>query len=242
LKNLINTINNNTIGDNREIIDALLNMTSKEKRRFSLSEEDVERALCISGEFLVLKLSYEDFEDELKSEKIKYQISQSLSVIVSYEDDGKSFHNIEKFVNYIADHVDPKQNSIFGIKEVSKLSHYPVTILFSGILPINQLRIHLGQKLYDLMHSDKEYYAKRFIEFRETLSKEIGIPILPLFPSLDTTLKPTEVVLNDTYDNRLISRFITEEYPNKDTAESYLMKLFYIYKRLVIQKKCKALT
>jgi len=214
-------------------------MVSTQDTEISLSENDIRNAINIYGEFLVLKLSYEDFEDELKNEKIKYKISQSLSVIVSYEDDGKSFNNIEKFVHYISDIVDSKQNATFGIKKVTSLSQSPITILFSGILPINQLGMSIGQTLFDLIHSDEEYFFKRFSEFRDILSQEIGIPILPLFPLLDTSLQPTEVILKDLLDERLISKFITQEYPDKNTVESYLVKLFYIYKVLANQKMCK---
>jgi len=221
------------------MIDTLANMVSTKDTEISLSEDEIRSAVDIHGEFLVLKLSYEDFEDELKNENIKYKISQALSVIVSYEDEGESFESIEKFVYYISSIVDFKQNATFGIKKVSSLSEFPITILFSGILPINQLSMSIGQTLFDLIHSDEDYFTKRFLEFRDILSQEIGIPILPLFPYLDASLEPTEVILKDLLDERLISKFITHEYPDKDTVESYLLKLFYIYKVLANQKMCK---
>ncbi len=228
----------NTTKNKQEIQKSVLEMHCDFDEPIALSQTTLLDALKIHGEFLVLKLHYDDFTDELQDEIIKYKISQALSVIVTYEDDGSSFEKIEKFVNYIHDISDSQQNSTFGVKRVAKLSEFPITILFSGILPINQLSMNIGQDIYELIHSDDTYFPQRFLEFREILSQEIGIPILPLFPRLDKELKPAQVVLRDLLDNRVISSFELIHNPDKDAVESYLVKLFYIYKILAEQKKC----
>ena len=237
MNRLIEKIKDLTPKNTEEAIETITSMVGDESAPILLDEEDLLKALSIKGEYLLLKLRYEDFADELKYEKIKYKISQSLSIVTSYEDDGKSFEDIEKFVNYISTLSTPKQNAIFGIQKVEKLSEYPIKILFSGILPINQLKIHISQDIYDLIHADEDYFIPRFREFREVLSEEIGVPILPVFPKLDTTLKPTEAMLIDLVDGRVVSRFSTAEDMNKLTIEVYLQKLFYIYLTLA-NKKC----
>jgi len=220
-----------------EAIQLITSMIDTQSMFIPLHEDTLLNALSIQGEYLALKLKYEEFDNELKYETLKYKISQSLSVIVSYEEDGKSFSKIEKFVNYIHKFSDSKQNSIFGIKKVDKLSEFPITILFSGILPINQLRMNVGKKIYELIHSDDEYFKPKFQAFRDQLSQEIGIPILPLFPLLDENLKDMEVTLIDLFDGRLISRFETILEVDNNLIDIYLNKLIYIYKRLA-SKKC----
>jgi len=201
-----------------------------------LSHDDLLSALDTEGEFLVLKLHYSDLENELKSEKIKYKISQALSVVVSYEDDGNSFETIKKFVEYIYGISDVKQNSIFGVKSVAKLSEFPITILFSGILPINQLKMTVGSEIDKLIHSDEEYFKTRFAKHRDDISKEVGIPILPVLPMLDRELGEFQIRLVDLVDDRVIAEFNVQEKLSKETTEIYLLKLFYIYKVLVEEK------
>jgi hypothetical protein len=212
-----------------EAVKIITNMLCDDALLTPLYEEDLLQALSIKGEFLVLTMSYEEFAQELIDEKLKYKISQSLSVVVSYEEDGNSFEDIQKFVHYIAALADNKQNATFGIKQVEQLSASPVTILFSGILPINQLSINISQDVHDLINSDEAYFKSRFEEFRDILSAEIGVPILPAFPKLDKSLAPTQVTLIDPVDGRLISKFSAYEDVSKATIESYLLKLFYIY-------------
>jgi len=216
-----------------EAIPAITNMLCSCELQAPLSEKSLLQALSLEGEYLVLKMSYDEFSQELIDAKIKYKISQALSIVVCYEEDGSSFEDIKKFVDYISSLTDPKQNAIFGIKKVKNLSSAPITILFSGILPINQLKMHISRDIYELIHSDEEYFKTRFKEFREILSQEIGIPILPVFPMLDKSLEPSEAKLIDLVDGRIISHFWTAEEMNKITIEGYLVKLFYIYITLV---------
>lgn len=226
-------IQNNTLENTQEISNSLLNMLCSKNDPIPLTSAEILEALSVLGEFFVLKLSCEDFERELQDEKIKYKISQALSVVVTYEeDDGSSFGEIEKFVNYIHELSDSQQNSTFGIKKVEKLSEFPITILFSGILPINQLKMEIGENLYALIDSDLDYFKKHFSLFRHELSQEINIPILPVLPLCNKKLEGTEVLLTDLLDGREICRFTTQKEPNLELIESYLMRLFYVYKTL----------
>lgn len=231
-KELIECINQKTVDNALELQEAVASMVCSEGDLLPLSQKDLLSALKIGGEFFLLKLHYNDFASELESEKIKYKISQSISVIVSYEDDGNSFDDIQNFIKYIHDISDDKQNSTFGIKKVDKLSQYPITILFSGILPINQLKMTIGKKLYELIHSDDKYFKPRFKKFRDDLSKEINIPILPVLPALDEGIGELTVRLTELFNNRVICEFVTEKNMNKDTVELYLLKLFLVYKVL----------
>ena len=239
MKELIECIKNHTVENKEEFESCISKMVCNENDPIELLEKDLQNALEIDGEFLVLKLHYNNFKDELINEKIKYKISQSLSVIVTYEDDGNSYQNIKKFVDYIHKNSDEKQNSTFGVKNVNSLSEYPITILFSGILPINQLQITVGEEINRLIHSDDAYFIPRFSKHRDEISKEVGIPILPVLPSLDKNLEKFHVRLVDLTDGRLIAEFTTDEAISKDTIEIYLLKLFYIYKILVEKSKLK---
>ena len=239
MKELIKCIKKNTVGDSKEIEDSILSMICDEDEPVVLDKKSLLDALSIKGEFLVLKLHYDDFEDELKNEIIKYKMSQSLSVIVSYEDDTHSYKKIFDFVNYINEVSDEKQNSIFGVKKVDKLSTYPITILFSGILPINQLKMSIGKKIYDFINSDDKYFKMRFKNYRDEISKEIGVALLPILPKVDEELPDFRVKLVDILDDRVISEFDVCSNITKDTLDIYLDKLLYVYKVLAQEKQCK---
>ncbi len=231
-------IQRNVTNDIQNVESTILNMICTGDAPIELSQKSLLDALHVEGEFLVIKLHYSDFEDEIINQSIKYKISQSLSVVASYEDVGDSYDDIEKFIKYINANSDEKQNSTFGVKKVKKLSEFPITILCSGILPINQLKMSVGKSIYELINSDDEYYVPRFQKHRDDISKEIGIPILPVLPALDKELGSLEVKLVDSYDGRVISKFIVSQVLNKETVEIYLLKLFYIYKVLA-EEKCQ---
>jgi len=232
MEQFLKYIQKHTTQNTKEMQSCLLDMICEDDEPISLSRDEIFNALKIKGEFFVLKLHYDDFEDELKSQKIKYKISQALSVVVSYEDDGSRYEDIKKFISYIYSFCDDKQNSVFGVKVVDKLSEFPIKILFSGLLPINQLGMCIGEGVQALIEKDKEYFAKRFKKLRDDISCEINIPILPLFATFDKRLKEYEVVLVDIVDGRIVSRFEMQDDTNKENIEIYLMKLFYIYKEI----------
>jgi len=239
MKELIECIKDKTVKNDIDMQESITFMTCSEDDYVPLSQVQLLDALHVEGEFLVLKLHYDDFADELKSEKIKYKMSQSLSVVVSYEEDSASYDNIKQFLEYITENTDHRQNSIFGIKKVKELSKYPITILFSGILPINQLKMTVGAKIDEFIHSDDIYFKPRFQLHRDKISKEIGIPLLRVLPILDENLGECQVRLVDLYDGRVISQFEISENLDKKTIDLYLLKLFYIYKVLAQEKQCK---
>lgn len=138
---LIECIKDKAANNFTEVQEHIVSMVCEEDDYLSLSKAKLIDALNLDGDFLVLKLSYENFEDELKNEIIKHKMSQSLSIIVKYEDDKKSYKIIRNFVNYIDENSYEKLDSTFGIKEVDKLSEYPITILFSGMIPITKLEV-----------------------------------------------------------------------------------------------------
>ena len=123
------------------------------------------------------------------------------------------------------------------MKNVDELSEFPITILFSGILPINQLEMRVGKEIDKLIHSDNEYFIPRFAKHRDAISQEVGIPILPVLPILDEGLDSLQVRLVDLLDDRVIAEFQVSEKLSRDTVEIYLLKLFYIYKVLVEEKR-----
>ena len=237
MKELIECIKENTIDNTQEVQSCIESMVCSSTDPIELTQDKLLNALRLDGEFLALKLHFDDFDSELKNETIKYKISQALSVVVSYEDDGNSYEDIEKFVKYIHTISDDKQNSTFGVKKVEKLSEFPITILFSGILPINQLKMTVGSKINEFIHSDDEYFIPRFAKHRDEISKEVKIPILPVIPMLDKELSEFQVRLIDLYDGRLISEFEVSPNLSIEMVEIYLLKLFYIYKVLVEEKK-----
>jgi hypothetical protein len=154
-------------------------------------------ALELDGEFLILTLSKEELKEELQTKKLHSQISQSLSIVVRFEDDTTQCKYIHDFVKHLHNYIDDTQNFIFGIKKVKKLSKNPVTILFSAILPINQLNMKIGVKIDQFIHSDDEFFPLRFKKFRDSISKEIGTTILPILPQVDNSLDDFEVKLID---------------------------------------------
>jgi hypothetical protein len=94
----------------------------------------------------------------------------------------------------------------------------------------------VGKKIYELIHSDDSYFIPRFAKHRDAVSKEIGIPILPVLPLLDSELGEFQVRLVDMVDERVISEFEVCQELSKDTLEICLLKLFYIYKVLAQAK------
>ena len=215
-----------------EMQETIMSMVCNDNQPMPLSEEKLYEALRREGEFLVLKLTYGDLEREREEQKIKRKITQSLSVLAVFEDDGRSLGNIEKSVKYMHDLVEEKQNFLFGIKRVERLSEFPVTTLFSGILPINQLELYIGEEIDRLIHSDDEHFTPRFRRLREDISETIGIPILPVFTTLDTSLPHDRVRLVQSLDGSVIAEFDTTPHIDRESLEIYLLKLFYIYKQL----------
>lgn len=218
-------------------IKALMGMRCRPSDPMPLDESALLETLELPGEYFILQARYADLEQELKTQKIKRKISEATAVVTVYEEDGASLPSIENFVRYIHGVSDPLQRSIFGIRRVDRLSDLPVTILFGGILPINQLRMRLGRDLDRLIRSDADYFVPRFAELRRRLSKAIGVPILPLYPEVDDAIPPNRAELYDPLDGAVICRFDVENPHSKEGLERYLARLYHVYQALGIQMR-----
>lgn len=196
----------------------------------------VEQALELEGECGCILANYEELQREFEEQKLRSKVSEALSVLLCFEDDGNMFGSIEESVKYFREIVDENQNFMFGVKRVQKVSPYPVKILFSGILPINQIHMHIGTKVKSFIESDAVYFSNRFAALRQEISKSVGIPILPVVPVVDEQIGEYDVVLKDPLTQDTIASF-TLQYPlTKESLEPYLKKLSNIYKVLAEQK------
>ena len=193
-------------------------------------------AACrLDGECACILANYEDATQELEEQKLRYKVSEALSVIVSFEDDGSSFNKVASCVEYLSTLCDEKQNFLFGVKNVDKLSAYPIKILFSGILPINQLHLHLGKGIKQFIDSDEMYFKKRFAKLREDISQEISIPILPVVPVINESLGAYEIVFQDPLTGEAVAKLTLDTPLTKESLEPYLAKIFTIYTLLAKQ-------
>ena len=210
-------------------------MVCTQRDPIPLSRDILTTACELEGECACILANYADAAQELEEQKLRYKVSEALSVIVSFEDDGSSFEKVASCVEYLSTLCDERQNFLFGVKKVEKLSQYPLKILFSGILPINQLHLHLGKGIQEFIDSDEIYFKKRFAKLREEISQEISIPILPVVPVVDASLNPYEVVFKDPLGDEEIAKFIFDTPLTKESLEPYLTKIFAIYKLLAEQ-------
>lgn len=216
-----------------EMLDAMGDMVCDDDSCvIKLKEENILNVLKSEGEFKVIKLKYEDLQEELDSKKLKYLLSQSIHVIISFEDDGSKKNEIESLLKYFYEFTTPRQSLNFGIKHVKNFSEFPIKIIFGGILPINQLRTYLGKDIYNLITSNQEYFRPIFQKLRDEISDEIGVTILPIYPTLDKNLNPNQVQLFDTFEKKVIYEFEVSPFSDKKGIDVYLVKLFYIYKKL----------
>ena len=217
-----------------EVYDVVCDMVCSGEDYIALPPESIEAALKLDGEFLLLYLQKEEIEEELQTQQLKYPISESLSIVSMFESDGSNFEQIEAFVALMKSYVDPLQNFVFGVKKVDKLSKTPLKILFSGILPINQLQLSIGSKLYEYIHSDEEYFKAEFLSFRRQLSKALGIPILPVYSLKDEHLAEMEIELKDHKADKTLAKFALDGEPSKELIQEYLKRVFAIYCKLAM--------
>jgi hypothetical protein len=220
-------------------LEALMAMRCDVDDPIALGESELYDALRLPGEYLILKASYQDLERELKEEKIKYKISESLSVVAVFEEDGSALPEIENFVRYIRGVTDPLQHWVFGVKGVERRSETPVTLLFGGILPINQLRMRLGSRLARLIADHADHFLPRFAALRLEVSRKVGIPILPLFPKEDPTLPGNRAELYDPLDGRTICRFDVADPERPEGVERTLAQLARVFEGLGAQMRDK---
>jgi hypothetical protein len=216
--------------------EALLGMVCNESQPIPLGEKELYDALIREGEFLVLRMNYDDIEKELKERKLERKIGEAQSLLVSFEEDGSHPELIEEFVKYLHDRLDPLQNFRFGIKRAKAPSEYPVTMLLSGILPINQLHLFVGEGIEKLIGENRDTLLPHFLELRRRLSQEVGLPILSLHRSVDESLAPAQVRLVDTTDGSVLCEFVVEEL-SPEGLEIYLQKLSFVLKSLATEWK-----
>ncbi len=214
-----------------EMQEAILGMICNESQPMPLSAQELHEALETDGEFLVLRLGYDEVAEELRENRLEETIREALSILISFEDDGGALETIERFIRHFHERLDPRQNFRFGIRRTRTLSDAPVTILFAGILPINQLKITVGTRIAQMIEADRAYFEPRFRELRERLSEEIGIPILPVATDISETIPPGSIRLVDPSEDRVLCRFDVTQ-PDREGIENYLMKIYYIYLRL----------
>jgi small GTP-binding protein len=155
-------------------LGALMAMRCDIDDPIALGESELFETLRLPGEYLILQAAYTDLAKEVKEEKIKYKISEALSVVAVFEEDGRSLDDIENFVRYIRSVTDPLQRWVFGVKRVDRLSETPVTLLFGGILPINKLRMRLGSELAKLIFTHADHFIPRFAALRLEISRKIA--------------------------------------------------------------------
>ena len=194
-------------------------------------------ALALEGEYRILELSYNNLEYEINTKVLKYILKEALFIVSSFEDDGNHYEHIKNFSEYLYANTVKEQSFRIGVKRVKKLSDFPVKILFSGILPINQLRMYIGRELDLVIHSDEDYFQTLFAQARDKISNTTGVPLLPLYPEVDTTLTSFAVKLIEPVTQKTIVEFEVESSSDRDGIEVYLLKLFYVYQQLIEDKK-----
>ena len=216
------------IGQMQELI---MGMICNESQPMPLSAEEIYDAMLLEGEFAVFELDYKDVEKELFEKRLQKNISESLSILVTFEEDGRSLTDIESLIRYIHEQLDPLQNFRFGIKRADKLSHFPVKILFSGILPINQLQIFVGKEIGELLEKNSTFLEAELQTIRLELSEKIGTPILPLHFQISSKIPPRRVRLFDPVQKLLLCEFDVDK-GWRDGLENYLRKLYLSFGKL----------
>ena len=213
--------------------EALESMLTEKEALLSIEDDLLIEALSLNGEYRLLELTYKDLEYEIKTRALKYILKEALFIITSFEDDGTHYETVKKFSEYLYDNTVEQQYFRIGVKEVEKPSAFPIKILFSGILPINQLRMYIGSELDSLIHSDENYFQVLFAQARVKISDTIGVALLPLYPEVDTNLASFGVKLIDPMTKRIVAQFeIAPQHTDKKGIEIYLLKLFYVYQQL----------
>ena len=220
-----------------EMQDAIARMVCNESQPIPLDADALSDALEREGEFLLLQMGYDDFEKEPEERKIEKKLREAASVVATFEEDGTRLDAIEEMLKYIHDRLDGLQSFRFGIRRVERLSDAPVSILFAGILPINQLRLQVGEEVMEMLEAYREHYDPLFENLRRELSEETGVPILPLPAQIDPDAPPRRVRLEDPYTDRVICEFEVAPLIEKEGLEIYMMKLYYVYKRLIQQMR-----
>jgi len=216
---------------NDKVKNILDEMSCEDNSYVQLKKDDLKKALLLKGDRLFLKLTYSDLKQEFNEKKIKNKLLEALSISIYFEDDGYMSKEIKQFVKYLHENTQKEQHLQFGIKKVDSLSKYPIKILFSAILPINQLEIIVEKKFYDYVELHRNELEHKFKQFRKTISKEIHIPILPLKHYPSDKLKPYTIKLIDSLTQKTICECNIESVDSdiENIIDTYILKLYKVY-------------
>jgi len=205
---------------------------------FSLSSLSLSKALSLQGENYLLQLSYEDVAQELKERKLTQKINEALSILVCFYDDGTKFNTIESFSRYLYNATQKTQYLKIGVTQSKNKSHHPVTIFFSGILPINQLNIVIEKNLYCFIEQHQEKLKEKFQATKERLLRELGTIILPVEHYPKENITPNTLYLEDAKTGSKLCecRVENNSYTPEEIIDDYLEKLYFVYKKLLTTK------
>ncbi len=204
-----------------------------------LSKDDIALAMQRGGKYFYIELDYNDLLKEPKEQKLYKKLIESLSILIAFEDEGNKQDMIENFLKYIHKNTQKEQHLQFGIKKVQTLTKYPVKIFFSEILPINQLEIAVGAKLYKYAEAKRSFLKESFQNFRSEISKEIGIPLLPINNYKDDTLDAYSIKLLHSESQKQICKCdiknnnITDEV---EIIQHYLQQLYSVFIKLYFKE------
>ncbi|WP_353661313.1 hypothetical protein [Hydrogenimonas sp. SS33] len=237
IRPLLDLIARKTVKENTGTIqEAVIDMLCNESQPIPLGPETLREALQ-TGEFLILRLHYDDFKREREEGKIAKKIPESLHIVATFEEDGHRLEEIEDMIQYFHGRIDDLQTYRFGIKRVETLSEFPVTILFGGILPINQLRVRLGRSVAELVETHRSHFEPLFKKVRFEITEKTGIPLLPVETVTDTSIPPRKVMLEDPLRKRMICDFEVAPFIEKEGLEIYLLKIYYVFRLLSKETK-----
>ncbi len=211
------------------IQSSILQMVCNDSQPMPLDENTLTEALMLEGEFLLLEIDYDELRKQMERRTLEREATEALSIVVSYEDDGKRLESIETSLKFFHDNLDAIQNFRFGIRRVEKHSDTPIRILFSGILPINQLQLTFGEGIAKLIDSHRSYYHERFQALRIEASRNIGIPILPISATVDPQLPPFKARVQERVGGRIVSEFSMPGHTDSQDIEAFLLKIFHIF-------------
>ncbi|NPA66119.1 MAG: hypothetical protein GXO11_04465 [Epsilonproteobacteria bacterium] len=241
MQNLYNLIEQKTVPQHQEYVkQALSSMLSKEALIQPVTEELLVKTVRLDGEFQVVLMDYNDLAEELQTKALRHLIKSALGIVVQFEEDGSCFEKIKTFSEYIYDFTSQEQSLHVSVEKVDTLSKTPIKILFGGILPINQMQMYIGKGLYDVIASEPDFFQPLFNIVRKKITKQIGIPLLPLYPEIDENLKPYEAKLVDPIEDKIIAKFEVDSCNTKENIDKYLLKLYYIYQKLAKQLQQKS--
>lgn len=240
IKRLLEVVGERTAPEKTAGMQVLLSeMVCNENQPIPLSARDIVETLSRPGEFHVVTLDYEEAQREIETHRLDASLNEALTILACFEDDGRRMSQIEDFVAYLHDKLDDFQRFRFGVKRVTSLSDHPVILLFSEILPINQLRLVMHPDAMRYLMEKEEKLQPHFRRIRYALARKLGIPILPFHRVVDPELPPERILVVDPVSDKTIAQFSVESGLNDETLDIYLEKLIRLYHRLAKEQKSR---